>query len=188
MKKSKNFFKLEQNLDGKVFWSDVFVEPLGESRISIQNQQYHTTPDIQACFLKTKLTNIFLDDVEKETVFNILKNVGFYDSIPHTGMKAARTKDALYNLPKAIGKIQNPPLPSIEKVSDFDLEGQGAKITIPSNIIDIYTRLAKLLGLNLSGHTDTLTEASNLTDELFTKGEIQNEQQYRNALDKFSTK
>ena len=103
-------------------------------------------------------------------------------------MKAARTKDALYNLPKAIGKIQNPPLPSIEKVSDFDLEGQGAKITIPSNIIDIYTRLAKLLGLNLTGHTDTLTEASNLTDELFRKGEIQNEQQYRNALDKFSTK
>ena len=72
MKKSKKFFKLEQNLDGKVFWSDVFVEPLGENRISVQNQQYHTTPDIQACFLKTKLTNIFLDDVEKETVFNIL--------------------------------------------------------------------------------------------------------------------
>ena len=44
-----------------------------------------------------------------------------------------------------------------------------------------------LLGLKLSGHTDTLTEASNPIDELCKRGEIQNEQQYRNALDKFSS-
>ena len=40
------------------------------------------------------------------------------------------------------------------------------KIIIPSNIVDIYTRLEVLLGLKLSGHSDTLTEASNLIDEL----------------------
>ena len=40
------------------------------------------------------------------------------------------------------------------------------KIIIPSNIIDIYTGLEILLGLNLSGHTDTLTESSNPIDEL----------------------
>ena len=39
--------------------------------------------------------------------------------------------------------------------------------------------------LNLSGHTDTLTEASNLLDERHNRGEIENGQQYRNALDKF---
>ena len=59
-------------------------------------------------------------------------------------------------------------------------------LQIPSNIIDIYTRLEALLGLKLSGHTDTLTEASILIDELYRQGEIQNKQQYRNALDKFS--
>ena len=59
------------------------------------------------------------------------------------------------------------------------------KIIIPSNIIDIYTRLEILLGLKLSGHSDTLTEASKLIDEFYKRGEIQNEQQYRNALDKF---
>ena len=37
----------------------------------------------------------------------------------------------------------------------------------------------------MSGHTDTLTEASNLIDELCKRGEIQNKQQYRNALNKF---
>ena len=61
------------------------------------------------------------------------------------------------------------------------------KIIIPTNIIDIYTRLEILLGLKLSGHTDTLTEASNLVGEIFKRGEIQNEQQYRNALNKVQT-
>ena len=85
----------------------------------------------------------------------------------HTiGPKSARMRDALKDLPKAIGRIQNPPLPAIENVSDSDLEGQGLKIIIPSNIIDIYNRLEILIGLKLSGHTDTLTEASNLIDEL----------------------
>ena len=68
------------------------------------------------------------------------------------------------------------------------LKGQGiGKIIIPSNINDIYTRLEVFLGLKLSGHTDTLTEASNLIDELFKRGEIQNKQQCRNALNNVST-
>ena len=53
--------------------------------------------------------------------------------------------------------------------------------------MDIYTRLEILLGLQLSGYTNTLTEASNLIDELYKRGEIQNKQQYRNAITKFST-
>ena len=67
------------------------------------------------------------------------------------------------------------------------MEGQVVKIIIPPNIIDIHTRLETLIGLKLSGHTDTLTEASNPMDELYKRGEIQNEQKYGNALSKFST-
>ena len=45
---------------------------------------------------------------------------------------------------------------------DTRFKGRGIeKITIPSNINDIYTRLEISLELKLSGHTDTLTEASN---------------------------
>ena len=128
-----------------------------------------------------------MDNHEKETVSEILNNVGFYVNIPKLRFKAARMEDALYDLPKAIIKIRNPPLPTIENVEDSsDLEVQGGKINIPSNIIDIYTRLEILLGLKLSGHTDTLTEASALIDELYQRGETQSKQQYRNALDKFS--
>ena len=68
-----------------------------------------------------------------------------------------------------------------------NLEGRGVKTTKPSNIIDIYTRLEILLGLNLSGHTNTLREASNLIDESYKRGEMQNKQQYRNAPNKYST-
>ena len=60
------------------------------------------------------------------------------------------------------------------------------KFIIPSNIIDIYTRLEIIRGLKISGHTDTLTDASNLIDELRKRGEIQNKQQYRNAPNNFS--
>ena len=61
------------------------------------------------------------------------------------------------------------------------------KILISFNIIDICTRLEVLRGLKLSGHTNNLTEASNLVDELSKKGEIQNKQQFPDALDKFYT-
>ena len=188
MKTKKNFFKLTED-DGKVYWNDVLINPLGDNRISIKDREYDITPDIQAYFTNTKHTTKFLDDIEKETVYDILQNVGFYDNIPHVGLKAARMKDALYILPNKIKKIRNPTLPEIENIdSSSDLEGRGVKIIIPSNIIDIYTRLEILLGLKLSGHTDTLTEASNLIDELYKRGEIQNKQQYQNALNKFTTK
>ena len=65
------------------------------------------------------------------------------------------------------------------------IEGERIKIIILSNINDIWTRLESLLEINLSGHTDGLTEASKLIDETFKEGKTQNEQQYRNALEYF---
>ena len=111
-------------------------------------------------------------------------------------LNSAKEKDALYNLPKTITKILKPPLPKIENIEDFygegicdiELQGQGSeKVITPSNKFDIYTRLEVLLGLELSGHTKTLTEASNLIDKLYKRYELQNKQQNKNALDKFNT-
>ena len=66
----------------------------------------------------------------------------------HTkGLTSARMKYVLYNQPNEIDKIRNPPLPEIENESD-NLQGEGVKIIIQSNIIDIYTRLEVLLRLN----------------------------------------
>ena len=125
-----------------------------------------------------------MNEEDKAFVYDIQKCTGFY-FLKHTkGLKTARMRDAICNLSKEIAKIRNPPLPAIEKESDI-IEGEGVKFIIPSNIIDIYTRLEVLLVLKLSGHTDTLTEASNLIDELYKRGEIQNKQQYQNALNKY---
>ena len=185
MKKSKKFFKLEQDGD-KVFWNKTPIIALGKIRISINNQEYDIKPNIQEYFTNTQQTTKNMDDEDKKTVYNILKNLGFYSTRHTKGKKSARMKDALKNLPREITKIRNPPLPAIENESD-NLQGEGVKIIIPSNIFDIYTRLEILLGINLSGHTDTLTEGSALIDKLYKLGEIPNKQQYRNALNKFLT-
>ena len=89
-------------------------------------------------------------------------------------------------LPELVDDIQNKTFDEITDDSD-DIQGERVKIILLSNVIDIYTRLEILLGLKLSGHSDTSTEASNLIEELYKRGEIQNEQQYRNAFSKFST-
>ena len=189
MKRIKIFFRPEEKSIGDEFWNGVFFQPLGEKIISIEDEYYDITPDIQAYFTNTKLTTIFLDIVEKESVFDILENFRFYDNKPKIGLKSARMRDALYILPKTIAKIRNYPFPTIENVENStDLQGQGIeKITIPSNIIDIYTKIEILLGLKFTGLTDTLREASTLLDDLFKKGKIQNKQQNRNALNRFHT-
>ena len=61
------------------------------------------------------------------------------------------------------------------------------KLIIRSNIVVNWTRLG-LLGLKLPGHSNTLTEASKNLDELYKRGEKQNEQQYPNALQICHTK
>ena len=68
-----------------------------------------------------------------------------------------------------LDKILNPTpsssttLPQIEPPASEDsddLSGSGVtKIIIPSNIIEIWERLEVLLGLKLSGHTDTLNRS-----------------------------
>ena len=128
-----------------------------------------------------------MDNEDKLTVFKTLKNVGYYSMKYNKGSKSVGMRDALYSLPDEKAKIQNPTLPLIENVSD-DIQLNGVKLIIPSNIIDIDSRLKMLLRLELSGHTNSLTEASILIDDLYKRVEIQNEQQYRFALDKFHTK
>ena len=103
------------------------------------------------------------------------------------GISSKRKTFFTITLPKLVNNIQSKTLDEIID-NPSDLQGQGIeKNTRPSNIIDNYTRLEILPGLKLSGHTNTLTEASNLIDELYKRGEIQNEKQYGNALDKLNT-
>ena len=69
MKKSKSFFKLEQDKDDEVLWKKILIKPVRENINNINDLEFHITPDIQAYLTNTKLTTKFLDDVQKETVF-----------------------------------------------------------------------------------------------------------------------
>ena len=110
---------------------------------------------------------------------DMLQKIDDYNQKPNKGRISGRDKYIQKTLDIDVRRILN---------LDAKLDGNGiAKNIIPSNIIDILTRLEILLGLKVSGHTDTLTEATNLIDELYKRGEIQNEQQCRNALNKYST-
>ena len=105
---------------------------------------------------------------------------------PITGEnKSGRFKNLKNNLDENVDKVFKR---SIQRdVESGDLQGKGEKNIIASKIIDLCTKLEVLLGLKLSGHTDFLTEASNLMDETYKRVEIQCEQHYRNALNKFHT-
>ena len=67
------------------------------------------------------------------------------------------------------------------------IEAERLKLVIPFSISDIWIRLEVLSGLKMCGHTDILTETSNLIDEFYKITELHTEQQYRNTLDKFFT-
>ena len=120
-----------------------------------------------------------MNDQDKVVFRDMLQKIEYFNHKPTKGRLSGRDKYIEKNFDNDVRRIL---------ILDTKPDGQGiTKIIIPSNIIDIYSRLEILLGLKLSGHTDTLTEASNLMDELYKRGEIQNEQQCRNAPNKFST-
>ena len=90
---------------------------------------------------------------------DILQITGYYNREPTKGRLRSRDRAIKYDLDNDVIRIL---------ILDFKLKGRGIeKFIIPSNIIDFYTRLEVSLGLKLSGHTDTLTEASNLVDDIY---------------------
>ena len=152
--------------------------------IQINDNVYDLTPEIYKALSYTGYTGKTMKNENDILMMNnIIRDLG-YKGIGDgpSNRKTFFTK----TLAKLIDEIQNKTFEEITDDSD-DLQGEGVKIIIPSNIIDIYTRLEVLLGLKLFGHTDTLTAASNLIDELYKGAEKQNERQYRNALYKFQT-
>ena len=103
-----------------------------------------------------------MDDESVITFDKILERLD-YDHAKNSNSK--RTKSFSTDVRKRLNEFSNPTL-ALPADKNIDLEGHVLKNIIPSNIIDVYTRLEVLLGLKVSGHTDTLTEASNLIDEL----------------------
>ena len=170
MKNNIGFFNIEERDNGDIFRNGFPVEKMAGSKLKINGKIHEIPQSIQKVLTDTSNIPIKqLNDKDRDIFTNILASLNCENYKPIRG----ESKSGRYKQSKSNFKRHN-------------LKGEGVKIILPSNIIDIYNRLEILLGLKLSGHTDTLTEASNLIDELKKRGEIQNKQQYRNALNKFS--
>ena len=125
MKDNTGLFKTK--LDPKHGWM-LNNHPIKISRgteVEINNNKYNITPGIQNLF--TEISNIplkKLNDKDREICENILKHLIFENYKAVSG----ESKSGRYKYSKAIFKN--------------NLKGQGIqKLIIPSNIIDIYTRL-----------------------------------------------
>ena len=182
---SANSLKIKSTPSGATILG-VPIYTIGGDTIQIKDNIYDLTPEIYKALPYTGYEGKHLENENDILMlYNIINDLGY------TGIGDNKSKRKTFlteSLPRLVEDIQNRTFDEITNNSDSDLQGEGVKIIIPSNLNDIYTRLEVLLGLKLSGHTDTLTEASNSIDELFKRGEIQNKLQYRNALDKFTTK
>ena len=170
--KQKRIFKIGEDQNGQRYWNGIPFEISGDSRIEKKGKYFNITHNLQNVFTDTTGESLKKQNKKENQIYKkLLNTLNYEDYKPKYG----KINSGRYKNTKNTLKPNN-------------LTGQGIeKIVIPSNIIDIYTRIEVLLGLKLSSHTDTLTEASNLIDELYRRGEIQNKQQYRNALNKFST-
>ena len=181
---SRNSLKITQDESGRENILGVPIQISEGDTMKINETIYELTPKIYKALTYTTYSgNIMKDENDILMMYNIIRDLG-YNGIGDRDSK--RKTFFLKKLPKLVEDIQNKTFEEINDDSESDLQGQGVKIIIPSNIIDIYTRIKVLLGLKISGHTDTLTEESNLIDELYKRGEIQNKRQYQNALDKFT--
>ena len=174
------FFKTHYDQQRGWVINNIPIKSPGGTRKEVNEKEYDLTKGIRNVLTnKTYKTAKSMSDTEKVVFRDFLSKTGYYSRKPTKGKPSGLDNYSKNELDDDVRKILD---------LDKKLKGKGIeKIIIPSNIIDIYTRLEILLGLKLSGHTDTLTEASNLIDELYKRGDIQNKQQYRNALNKFQT-
>ena len=109
-----------------------------------------------------------MTDKDKLIFRDILQKTGYYNRKPTKCRLTGRDRYIKNDLDNDVMRILN---------LDTKLKGRGIeKIIILSNVVDIYTRLEILLGLNLSGHSNTLTKASILIDKIYKRGDIQNKQ------------
>ena len=184
LKSGANSLRIKSSASGASSMLGVPIYTLGGDELQIRDNDYEFTPEKYKALSYTVYTVKSMTNESDILMMNIIINDLVYTGV---GDKDSKRKTFFTKkLPKLVEQIPSKTFDEITNDSD-DLQGEGVEIIIPSNIIDTYTRLEILLGLNLSGHTGTLTEASNLIDELYKRVEIQNEQQYRDAINKFQT-
>ena len=150
---SSNCLKMKSSLSRAKILGVPFYT-LGGDKLRIRDRVYELTPEIYKALSYTGYTGKTMKKKNDILMMNILiKELGYTGN----GDRDLKRKTFFtITLLKFVGENQNKVFDEFTVDSD-DLQGQGIeKIAIPSNIIDIYTRLEILLCLKLSGYLDIL--------------------------------
>ena len=100
MKESKNFLELLSKPNGKVFWNGVYIKRRGKNRIKIIDKVFEITSDYEKNFFKTIHTTRHMNGNDKESVYDILESVCFYNMKQNKRLCSSRLKNARNMLPK----------------------------------------------------------------------------------------
>ena len=140
MKDNTRFFKT--NYDSEHGWmlKNHPVKMLGGTEVEINENKYNITKGIQIVFNdKTYETAKSMNDNEKVVFRDIILKTDYYRRIPTKDRMPGRDRYIKFELDDDVNRILN--LYTKPKTTP-KLKGRGVeKIIIPSNIIDIYTRL-----------------------------------------------
>ena len=171
------FLKITQDDSSRVTFLGVPTQTLCGDNLKIRNTVYELTDELYKALSSMGYTGKGTKRDSDILTFNkVLNEIGYTSE---GDGKSAAKKFIWDELLTKTARIGN----GIEDESD-EIESRGVEIIVPSNIIDVWTELEVLLGLRFGDHTVTVTEASNFLDDLYNRGDIENEQQYRSALGK----
>ena len=174
MKKSEKFFKAIETPEGDITWNDI-DKKIRASRVEIRGNEYYISPELQKVFTNSSGAPIQNLNIEDEVISsNISRSLNYRNYPPQRGKISGRSNYIKRHLDSDVKTILNE--------TAGEIEGQGMKILINSNIIDIRTKLEVLLELTLSGHTDTLSGGSNLINELYKKTQTKQFQRCSKSL------
>ena len=133
---SKNSLKIDQDeKTGGASINGVPVLILGGDSWKNGDNVYEITPENHKALSSTGYTR---EKMKNESDILMLSN--FLRDVNYTGVLNRQSNRKTFfatGLPERVNEIQN------KTFDEIDLEGQGLKIIIPSNIIDIYTRPEK---------------------------------------------
>ena len=188
--KNNGFLKTDKSQDRGCLWNEKPIQLLDGFRVEIEGKEFVFNGDKQKVFHNTtKSPWKDSKNADKLRFLDLLETVGNICQGPIQGNASGWDKYDRDKLPYKLYRFLYPPItlpPKGNEEKKFAWQSEGIKIIIPSINIDIWTRVEVLLGPKLSGQMDALTEASNLSDEIYKKVEIQSKPQYRKAPDKFS--
>ena len=133
LENTTNSLKLNKDEDDNYNILKSAKKPLGGDKILVNDSNiYEFSPEIHKALSKSSYTGKSMkDENDRRTLYNFLTDIGYN----------FRNRDEITSQKKFFTRLFNQ-FENIKKEEPRDLKGQGIeKIIIPSNIIDICTRL-----------------------------------------------